>query len=203
MTGGRGDRRRRAGAGRSAGCRRAGSRRPPAACRCAPSPGSSLTLPSAAVARTVSSRPPREAALEQRRQARRSRRPPRRSARATRRSRRPGTAAAECPCRPGCCGGCARSSRRSPPRTPSRRGPFAAQSRDDPEPYSLPARMTSGTPLGGVLHRGVEDRHQLAVGQVPRHAALGAGREQVPEADVGERAAHHHLVVAAAGAVAS
>src|SRR6266403_572008 len=29
--------------------------------------------------------------------------------------------------------------------TPSNRGPLAAQSRDDPEPYSLPARMTSGT----------------------------------------------------------
>src|SRR3954469_7515968 len=28
-------------------------------------------------------------------------------------------------------------------RTPSRRGPFAAQSRDEPEPYSLPAMMTS------------------------------------------------------------
>ena len=25
-------------------------------------------------------------------------------------------------------------------------GPFAAQSRDEPEPYSLPARTTSGTP---------------------------------------------------------
>ena len=31
-------------------------------------------------------------------------------------------------------------------RTPSRRGPFAAQSRDEPEPYSLPAITTSGTP---------------------------------------------------------
>jgi len=30
-------------------------------------------------------------------------------------------------------------------RTPSRAGPLAAQSRDEPEPYSLPARMTSGT----------------------------------------------------------
>src|SRR3954454_14849653 len=31
-------------------------------------------------------------------------------------------------------------------RTPSRFGPFAAQSRDEPEPYSLPARTTSGVP---------------------------------------------------------
>ena len=31
-------------------------------------------------------------------------------------------------------------------RTPSSTVPLAAQSRDEPEPYSLPARMTSGTP---------------------------------------------------------
>ena len=31
-------------------------------------------------------------------------------------------------------------------RTPSSMVPFAAQSRDEPEPYSLPARITSGTP---------------------------------------------------------
>ena len=31
-------------------------------------------------------------------------------------------------------------------RTPSSRVPLAAQSRDDPVPYSLPANTTSGTP---------------------------------------------------------
>ena len=31
-------------------------------------------------------------------------------------------------------------------RTPSNRGPLAAQSRDEPEPYSFPARMISGVP---------------------------------------------------------
>ena len=31
-------------------------------------------------------------------------------------------------------------------RTPSSLVPFAAQSREEPEPYSLPARTTSGTP---------------------------------------------------------
>ena len=31
-------------------------------------------------------------------------------------------------------------------RTPSRFVPFAAQSRDEPEPYSLPASTTSGVP---------------------------------------------------------
>ena len=87
-------------------------------------------------------------------------------------------------------------------RTPSRRVPLAAQSRDEPEPYSLPASTTSGTPSVEVAHRGVVDRHLLAaVGEVQRDAALGAGRQLVAQADVGERAAHHHLVVAAARAV--
>ena len=45
-------------------------------------------------------------------------------------------------------------------------------------------------------------RHLLAVGQVTRDAPFGAGRQQVANADVGERAAGHHAVVAAAGAVA-
>ena len=31
-------------------------------------------------------------------------------------------------------------------RTPSRFGPFAAQSRDEPEPYSAPAMTISGVP---------------------------------------------------------
>ena len=54
-----------------------------------------------------------------------------------------------------------------------------------------------------VPHRGVIDRHLLAgsVGEVLRDAALGARRELVAQADVRERAAHHHLVVAAPGPV--
>ena len=31
-------------------------------------------------------------------------------------------------------------------RTPSSAVPFAAQSREDPDPYSLPARISKGTP---------------------------------------------------------
>ena len=31
-------------------------------------------------------------------------------------------------------------------RTPSSAVPFAAQSREDPDPYSLPARITRGVP---------------------------------------------------------
>ena len=86
-------------------------------------------------------------------------------------------------------------------RTPSRFVPLAAQSRDEPEPYSLPASTTSGVLVLGVLHRRVVDRHLLAVRHEARDAALGARRELVAQADVGERAAHHHLVVAAPRAV--
>src|SRR5436190_1933420 len=58
-----------------------------------------------------------------------------------------------------------------------------------------------------VAHGGVVDRHLLAraVGEVTRVAPLGEGlapaAEQVAQADVGERAAHHHLVISAARAI--
>ena len=61
--------------------------------------------------------------------------------------------------------------------------------------------------LGHVLHRRVVDEHLLARGLEQRHAAflaraVGAGRDhQVLDAHVGEGAAHHHVVVAAARAV--
>jgi hypothetical protein len=54
----------------------------------------------------------------------------------------------------------------------------------------------------GVLHAGVEDGHLLAFGQQARDAAFGAGRELVAQAHVGEGAAHHDFVIAAARAVA-
>ena len=79
--------------------------------------------------------------------------------------------------------------------------PLAAQSREEPEPYSLPASTTSGTPGLRVRHRGVVDRRLLAGEQVAGHAALDARHQLVAQPDVGERAADHHLVVAAAGAV--
>ncbi len=60
-------------------------------------------------------------------------------------------------------------------------------------------------PLLLVAHRRVVDRQLLAVRQVHRHTAFGqrrsvGGPQQVADADVGEGAAHHHLVVAAARA---
>ena len=86
-------------------------------------------------------------------------------------------------------------------RMPSSAVPLAAQSRDDPEPYSRPAMTTSGTPSAAIAHRGVVDELLLAVGQVDGVRALLALDERVAQADVAERAAHHHLVVAAPGAV--
>src|SRR5882757_6872331 len=62
--------------------------------------------------------------------------------------------------------------------TPSNMVPLAAQSRELPVPYSLPARITKEVP-----------------------AALGARQQQIAQADIGERATHHHFVIAAARAV--
>ena len=45
-------------------------------------------------------------------------------------------------------------------------------------------------------------RHRQVVGEEPGDAALGAGGELVAQPHVGERSAHHDLVVAAAAAVA-
>ncbi len=53
----------------------------------------------------------------------------------------------------------------------------------------------------GVLDAGVEDGHLLAFREQARDAAFGAGRELVAQAHVGERAAHHDFVIAAARAV--
>ena len=78
--------------------------------------------------------------------------------------------------------------------------PLAAQSRDEPEPYSLPGEDDERRALLAVLPRRRRSTY-ASPGQVARHAALGAGRQLVPQADVGERAAHHHLMVAAARAV--
>ena len=80
-------------------------------------------------------------------------------------------------------------------RTPSRSGPFAAQSRDDPEPYSLPA-MTSC---------GASDRYRPATSKMKPSSPSGRwtvrplalARERVAEADVAERPPHQDLVVAA------
>ena len=79
--------------------------------------------------------------------------------------------------------------------------PFAAQSRDEPEPYSFPAKMISGTLFVAIFHGGVVDGHLLAAGLMDGPTAFGTGREQIAQANIGERAAHHHFVIAAARAI--
>ena len=56
-------------------------------------------------------------------------------------------------------------------------------------------------PLGEITLRRVEDRHLLAARHVHRPRPLGSLDEQVAQPHVRERAAHHHLVIAAARAV--
>ena len=46
--------------------------------------------------------------------------------------------------------------------TPNNRVPFAAQSRLEPVPYSVPAKITSGIFVSAILHRRVENRHLFA-----------------------------------------
>ena len=138
--------RRAALAGRTGGCRRGGSTRPRAACRCA---------------RARRTRPARRRRARRAPAPRAARLPP--SAIASARPvienvssplspsdcgalARRGTAAAARPCRPGSSGGCARSSAAITARTPSSLVPLAAQSREEPEPYSLPASTTSSMP---------------------------------------------------------
>ena len=70
-----------------------------------------------------------------------------------------------------------------------------------PRPVLLAGQHDQGHALVGVAHGRLVDGRLGAVGEVQRDAALGARRQEVAQADVGEGAAHHHLVVAAAGAV--
>src|SRR6266540_4006165 len=78
-------------------------------------------------------------------------------------------------------------------RTPSSAGPFAAQSRDDPVPYSLPATTMIG--LGGVVDGG---QRAVRPGGDGSFDALGKG---VLEPKVAEGTTHHHLMVASSRCV--
>ena len=87
-------------------------------------------------------------------------------------------------------------------RTPSSSVPLAAQSRDDAGAVLLAGDHDQRHALLLVPHRRVVDRQSARrTGRCTVDAALDAGHQQVPQADVGERAAHHHLVVAAPRAV--
>ena len=86
-------------------------------------------------------------------------------------------------------------------RTPSSSDPFAAQSRDEPDAVLLAREHDERHAFVRVPHRGVVDRHLLAVGRCSVKPPSVPGASWLRMRDVGERAAHHHLVVAAARAV--
>jgi hypothetical protein len=77
------------------------------------------------------------------------------------------------------------------------RGPVAARA----GAVLLPGQHHERHASGLVPHGRVVDAHLLAARQEQGVSALFAAQQQVLEADVGEGAAHHHLVVAAARAV--
>ncbi len=111
------------------------------------------------------------------------------------------TAGAGCPSPRGSVGGSVSKDSARTNFTPRSAGPFAAQSRDEPLPYSFPARTPSGVPVVLVAHRGLVDAGHLAAREVRRPRALRLRRELVPKPDVREGPAHHHLVVPAPGSV--
>ena len=86
--------------------------------------------------------------------------------------------------------------------TPSSACPWPPSRATSPSRTPCRDRTTSGIRRLVVLG-GLEDRGDLAAVLVKSRvtAALGAGRQLVAQPDVGERAADHHLVVAAARAV--
>ena len=86
--------------------------------------------------------------------------------------------------------------------TPRSFVPLAAQSRELPDAVLLAREDQQRHAVGLVPHRRVVDRHQFAVGLVHGHAAFDARHHEVLDPDVGEGAARHDAVVAAAGAVA-
>src|SRR5690348_17076979 len=69
-------------------------------------------------------------------------------------------------------------------------------------PILLPRNHQQRRPLRLIAHRGIVDRRLLARRQVGRVIPLLAARQQVPQPDVRERPAHHHLVVAASRPIA-
>ena len=82
-------------------------------------------------------------------------------------------------------------------RTPRSIVPLAAQSREEPVPYSLPARITSGVPAALISHCGVINAHLFAAWHVHGDAALDARHQEIAQPDIGERAAHHDFMIAA------
>ena len=151
-----------------------------------------------------------------------SRRPaPRPSPRAPRRSRRPSIEnasrpvrpsdsrrlavqelrAAGCPSSAGSSGGSARSSRRSPPARRAGSGPSPPSRATSPSRTPCRRSRSAARPRRGSARDASKIVVSSPSGRCTVHVPSRAGDEQVAQAHVGERAAHHHLVVAAPRAV--
>src|SRR5437762_2705186 len=84
---------------------------------------------------------------------------------------------------------------------------FFFQAEDGIRDTSVTGVQTCALPISGdydqrrslllVLHRRIVDRNRLVAGFARCPATLGPGRQLVAQADVGEGAAHHHLVIPA------
>ena len=88
-------------------------------------------------------------------------------------------------------------------RIPSRRGPFRRPVARRARTVLLAGKDRQRRAAIRVLHR-LRRRSTWAgaFGQQARHAAFGARGKLVAQAHIGERATHHHLMIAAAAAVA-
>ena len=88
--------------------------------------------------------------------------------------------------------------------TPSRFVPLAAQSRDEPVPYSCPANHDQRRARFLIFHGGVVNAQSCFAVAAANFVTppSDAGHHQILDAHIGKRAARHHAVVAAARAVA-
>ena len=71
-----------------------------------------------------------------------------------------------------------------------------------PRPIFLPRQNHQRHAALRIFHAGVKDRHALALGKQPRHAAFRARRKLVAQPHVGKRSADHDFVIAAPRTVA-
>ena len=84
---------------------------------------------------------------------------------------------------------------------PEERGPLGRPVTRRSRAVFLAGEDHQGNAVGLIPLGGVVDRHLLPVREVPGHAALGTGSQLVAEANVGEGAPDHDLVIAPTGAV--
>ena len=83
---------------------------------------------------------------------------------------------------------------------PEQQGPLGRPVPRRPRAVVLAGEHHERDALVAVALGGLEDLELLATRQVPGDASLHAGHQGVAQPEVGEGAAHHHLVVASPGA---